>query len=86
MLSGILLPPQGAEQETVPLTDIRHKRCIQKAREHLQARIQSNKDGLSEENPMYDFRKALGALGQITGETTVEDLLDQVFSTFCIGK
>ena len=86
MLSRTLLPPQGAEQEAVPLTDIRHKRCIQKAREHLQAGIQSYKGGLSEEFPLYDFRKVLGALGQITGETTVEDLLDQVFSTFCIGK
>ncbi len=85
-LLGVLLPERAAEKETAPLTDIRHKRCIQAARQHLQAGIQAYQSGLSEEFPLYDFRKALTALGQITGETTVEDILDQIFSTFCIGK
>ncbi len=33
-----------------------------------------------------DLREALDALGEITGETTTEDILDKVFATFCIGK
>ena len=85
-LLGVLLPERSGEQESAPLTDIRHKQCIQTSRQHLRAGIQAYQSGLSEEFPLYDFRKALAALGQITGETTVEDLLDQIFSTFCIGK
>ncbi|HQL96283.1 MAG TPA: hypothetical protein PL005_16535, partial [Candidatus Hydrogenedentes bacterium] len=33
-----------------------------------------------------DLRAALHALGEITGETTPEDLLDRIFASFCIGK
>jgi tRNA modification GTPase len=33
-----------------------------------------------------DLREALGAIGEITGETTPEDILERVFSQFCIGK
>ena len=74
------------EQEGVMITSIRHKHCIEAARKHLQAGIESYGRGMSEEFPLYDFRKALESLGQITGETTAEDILAEIFSTFCIGK
>ena len=82
----LILPEEGLAEETVLVTDIRHKRCIESARGHLRTGIEAYRAGMSEEFPLYDFRKALEALGQITGETTVEDLLTQIFSTFCIGK
>ncbi len=53
---------------------------------HLQAGIGSYQQGMSEEFPLYDFRKALDSMGQITGATTVDDILQEIFSTFCIGK
>ena len=68
------------------VTNLRHKRCLELARQHLKKGLRAYQGGMSEEFPLYDFRKALDALGQITGETTTEDLLGQIFSTFCIGK
>jgi tRNA modification GTPase len=74
------------EQEGVIITSVRHKRCVQEARRHLQEGIGSYRQGMSEEFPLYDFRKALDSMGQITGATTVDDILQEIFSTFCIGK
>jgi tRNA modification GTPase len=72
--------------EGVMVTNIRHKQCLERARLHLNTGLEAYRSGMSEEFPLYDFRKALEALGQITGETTTEDILEQIFSTFCIGK
>ena len=72
--------------ERVMVTNIRHQRCLERARAHLQNGIESYRSGLSEEFPLYDFRKSLDALGEITGETRLEDILEQIFSSFCIGK
>lgn len=77
---------QGLERERVMVTNIRHQRCIELARARLDAGIESYRSGLSEEFPLYDFRKSLDALAEVTGETTVDDILEQIFSTFCIGK
>jgi len=41
---------------------------------------------MSEEFALFDLRKSLDALGEITGETGTEDLLGEIFSRFCIGK
>jgi tRNA modification GTPase len=74
------------EQEGAMITSVRHKRCVEAARKYLQKGIGAYQQGMSEEFPLYDFRKALDAMGQITGATTVDDILKEIFSTFCIGK
>ena len=77
---------QQLGSEGVMVTNIRHKQCLESARRHLRVGLEAYQSGMSEEFPLHDFRKALEALGQITGETTTEDILEQIFSTFCIGK
>jgi tRNA modification GTPase len=36
--------------------------------------------------PLADLHRALAALGEITGEVTIEGVFDRIFATFCIGK
>ena len=79
-------PETGVEKDSCFLTNIRHYEAVRAAIQWLGKGICSYGDGLSEEYPIYDFKKALESLGTITGETTVDDILDQIFSTFCIGK
>lgn len=85
-LKSAIAPAARPSKDGVLVTSLRHKRCLEAARKHLQAGTEAYRAGLSEEFPLYDFRKALDALGQITGETSTEDLLKQIFSEFCIGK
>ena len=79
-------PETGVEKESCFLTNIRHYEAVRAAIRWMEKGIGAYQEGLSEEYPIYDFRKALESLGTITGETTVDDILDQIFSTFCIGK
>ncbi|HBK08450.1 MAG TPA: tRNA uridine-5-carboxymethylaminomethyl(34) synthesis GTPase MnmE [Acetobacteraceae bacterium] len=65
-----------------PLTRARHRTALMAAAEHLDAALQADLPELRGE----DLRLAMRALGRITGHVGVEDILDTVFSKFCIGK
>ncbi len=86
VMSRVLAPAKGGERERVLITNARHKHCLERAREYLSRALVACEEGLSEEFPLYDLRKALEETGKITGETSVEDILGEIFSTFCIGK
>jgi tRNA modification GTPase len=65
-----------------PLTRARHRAALQAAADHLEAAERADLPELRGE----DLRLAMRALGRITGHVGVEDILDTVFSRFCIGK
>ena len=71
--------------ETI-LSNLRHKRAIEVAREALSEALRSLEAKLSFEFITLDLRGALEALGEIVGETTSEEVLDRIFDQFCIGK
>ena len=64
----------------------RHIDAIEKAQHHLQAGINNIALRQAGELLAEDLRQAHDALGEITGRVTVDDLLEQIFSSFCIGK
>ena len=64
------------------MTKGRHRYCIETARDHLLA---ARKTALAELKG-EELRLAMQALGRLTGRVDVEDLLDVIFSSFCIGK
>ncbi len=68
------------------LTNTRHKILIENALGSLEKAVASIKDGLSEEFTATDLRSALNYLGEITGEVPTEEILDRIFSNFCVGK
>ena len=65
-----------------PLTRARHRAALLAAADHLEAAERADLPELRGE----DLRLAMRALGRITGHVGVEDILDTVFSHFCIGK
>ena len=68
------------------VTSSRHRDGLQKARENVRRAISALDQGLTGDFLSIDLRAALKELGTITGEITTEDLLDSIFSRFCIGK
>lgn len=68
------------------VTSTRHRDALQKARDHVKQALEALDMGLTGDLLAIDLRAALHDLGTVTGEITNEDLLDSIFSRFCIGK
>lgn len=85
-LIGALLVENRCECEDVLITSLRQKDAIEEAAGWIEQGIASLRSRRSEEFAAYELRKGLDALGRVTGETSVDDLLGKIFSTFCIGK
>jgi tRNA modification GTPase len=64
----------------------RHQDALRRAREATQNTIGAFMDGQTLEIAAMELRIATNAIGEIMGKTTTEDLLDAIFSQFCIGK
>lgn len=64
----------------------RHKALLVQAAEHVQAALDTHERGLPADFVSIDVMSAVTALGKITGESTSEDLLNAIFSQFCVGK
>jgi len=68
------------------IINARQKDIIKKVKGLLAKSRDSMEAGLSEEFPSSDLRIAYDLLGEITGDTTSEDVLNRIFGRFCIGK
>jgi tRNA modification GTPase len=68
------------------LTNMRHKLCLEKVISSLEASRYSIESNMSGEFISLDLRAAIISLGEITGEFTNEEVLNHIFSRFCIGK
>jgi len=71
----------------VLVSNIRHLEALQKTKESLDLVLQGiNNAGVTSDFLAMDIKQALYYLGEITGAVTTEDLLENIFSKFCIGK
>jgi len=72
----------GHPEEGLALTRVRHREALKRAADALR----NVQHSVSAELAAEELRAAVHALGRITGRVDVEDVLDRVFSNFCIGK
>lgn len=73
-------------KDEVLLSNMRHKEAIEKSLKNLASACGAVEEHASPEFPALDIKETLDNLGLIVGQTTTEDLLDRIFSNFCIGK
>jgi tRNA modification GTPase len=76
----------GGERETGFLTNIRHQRLVEESLNALDTARHAVERKVPHEMIMLDLYGALRPLDAITGETTTDDILNLIFSSFCIGK
>ena len=72
--------------EEIYITRTRHKNALVKAVQAMDRVIDTHRQGLPYDLYSIDLRDALDALGEITGETLTEDIIDRIFQDFCLGK
>lgn len=85
-LADLVLGGRVALGEEALVTSARHQAALRTAAEHLQAALLTLERGLPLDFVSIDLDAAYDVLGEVTGETASEDLLERIFSEFCIGK
>jgi tRNA modification GTPase len=68
------------------LSQVRHRDALARAQKSLVSFLESFSAQIPFEIVVLELREALHALGEVTGETTTDDILEQIFTRFCIGK
>ena len=66
--------------------NLRQKLALERAQKALIKALHNLERQESPEIVAMDIREALDCLGEITGETTTEEVIDHIFNRFCIGK
>jgi tRNA modification GTPase len=77
---------KGHKSPAILITNVRHRNTLVKADEAIQRAIACSNNGEPLELTAFELREALSRLGEITGETCTDEILDDIFSRFCIGK
>ncbi|MFL5695530.1 MAG: tRNA uridine-5-carboxymethylaminomethyl(34) synthesis GTPase MnmE [Ktedonobacteraceae bacterium] len=85
-VANLVLAGKTLHSESALVTSARHQEALRLAAEHLRASLVPLDQGLPLDFVSIDLRAAYDVLGEITGETASDDLLDKIFSEFCIGK
>lgn len=78
--------PGDIESAGFLVSDARHHDLLLRAGSEIEKSLDLLEQRMSEEIVLIGLHNSLRYLGQITGETTTEDMLTRIFSTFCIGK
>lgn len=86
MVETTLSTKMAEPGKSVTVTSIRHYSALTRAVTNLELALRSLHEGKSSEFVTIDLRAALDRLGEITGAVTTDEILNSIFSRFCIGK
>lgn len=78
--------PASEGQETGFITNLRHEQLLRESLEALNQAEKAVEFGIPHEMLLLDLYAALRPIDAVTGATTADDILNRIFSTFCIGK
>jgi tRNA modification GTPase len=85
-IESIALSGAGGSLQADVVINERHSDALRRVIDALKLATHEFRNGVSHEIVAQQLRIGLNALGEIVGKTATEDILDKIFSTFCIGK
>ena len=85
-ISRTLLDGGTINTSEIIVANLRHAQALEHAAEALEHAWEGLQNGLPPELIAVDIQAGIASLGEITGRTAGEDILDRIFDTFCIGK
>jgi tRNA modification GTPase len=83
---NVIAPHGRIEQDGGFITSLRHEQLLKESREALEQARHATIHSIPHEMLLLDLYAALRPIDAITGATTADDILNRIFSTFCIGK
>jgi len=86
MIIDLIFEGGVAPSDRTLVTNLRHRDALERTERSLEKVIESIRNNMSAEFISLDLKATLDSLGEITGKTVTEDILDEIFSQFCIGK
>jgi tRNA modification GTPase len=86
MIIARMLPEGESPRESGFITSLRHEQLLRESLEALDHARAAVQNGIPHEMLLLDLYAALDPIDAITGATTADDILNRIFSTFCIGK
>ncbi len=86
LMKSAVMQNKDIDTSGLLVTSTRHRDALEKTHQHLSDALRALDSGTTGDFVSIDLRAALHELGTITGSITTEDLLDSIFSRFCIGK
>jgi tRNA modification GTPase len=85
-IRSYLLPASLESNDGSVITNVRHRQALERAESSIREALESVRNGIEPEFVAMDLRGASDALGEVTGTITSDEILNRIFSEFCIGK
>lgn len=85
-IASLVYSGQVNQAEAAYVNNVRHAAALRQARNSLADALATIEAGMPSDCIVVDLRAAWEKLGEITGETVGDDIIDQIFTQFCIGK
>ena len=85
-MARLVLGGKISSSDALLVSNPRHRDALERARGHLDKALQDIEAEVPDDFITIDITTAVNALGEITGDTVREELLESIFSQFCIGK
>ena len=85
-IANFILKKAAPSSDDLLVMNLRQKKALEEAKKSLARALEGADQGLSEELIAFELREGIKHLGEITGEVVADEILDRIFSRFCIGK